>query len=199
MDQIRWLLSMARPMIGDRPVSAISPQEALTVLRNVEANGRYESERRMRSVLSRVFRYAIATARAERDAASDLLGVLITPKVTHLAAIGNAKEADALMRAIDGYTGHGITAIALRLSPHVCVRPGEPRKGKGAEIDLDRAIWSLPPEEMKMRRPHRVPLSQQSVAILRKLRELTGDGKYLFPLMASCPTTGDKIALVRAM
>lgn len=185
VDKIRWLLSMAYPMIGDRPVSAISPQEVLTVLRKVEANGRYESARRMRSVLSRVFRYAIATARAERDAASDLRGALITPKVTHLAAITNAKEAGALMRAIEGYTGHEITAIALRLSPHVFVRPGELRKGEWAEIDLDRAIWSLPPEKMKMRRPHRVPLSQQSVAILKELRELTGNGKYLFPSFRS--------------
>lgn len=185
VDKIRWLLGMAYPMIGDRPVSAISPQEVLAVLRKVEANGRYESARRMRSVLSRVFRYAIATARAERDAASDLRGALITPKVTHLAAITNAKEAGALMRAIEGYTGHEITAIALRLSPHVFVRPGELRKAEWSEIDLGREIWSLPAEKMKMRRPHRVPLSRQVVNLIKELRELTGDGKYLFPSFRS--------------
>lgn len=185
LDKIRWLLAMAYPMIGDRPVSAISPQEVLSVLRKVEANGRYESARRMRSVVSRVFRYAIATARAERDAASDLRGALITPKVTHLAAITNAKEAGALMRAIEGYTGHEITAIALRLSPHVFVRPGELRKAEWSEIDFGRALWALPAEKMKMRRPHRVPLSRQAVEILKELRELTGDGKYLFPSFRS--------------
>lgn len=185
LDKIRWLLGMAYPMIGDRPVSAISPQEVLMVLRKVEANGRYESARRMRSVLGRVFRYAIATARAERDAASDLRGALITPKVKHLAAITNAKEAGALMRAIEGYTGHEITAVALRLSPYVFVRPGELRKAEWSEIDLSRGIWSLPAEKMKMRRPHRVPLSRQVVELLRELHKLTGDGKYLFPSFRS--------------
>jgi integrase len=185
LDKIRWLLGMAYPMIGDRPVSAISPQEVLAVLRKVEANGRYESARRMRSVISRVFRYAIATARAERDAASDLRGALITPKVTHLAAITDAKEAGALMRAIEGYTGHQITAIALRLSPHVFVRPGELRQAEWREIDFGREFWSLPAEKMKMRRPHRVPLSRQAIEILNDLRKLTGDGKYLFPSFRS--------------
>ena len=74
-------------MIGSLPISKITAQEALAVLRKMEGNGRYESARRMRSVLSRVFRYGIATARADRDVARDLRGALITPKVTHLAAI----------------------------------------------------------------------------------------------------------------
>lgn len=133
LDKIRWLLGMAYPMIGSFPVSKISPQEVLAVLRKVEATGRYESARRMRSVLSRVFRYAIATARADRDVAAELRGALITPKVRHLAAITTPKEAGALLRAIDAYTGHEITAIALRLSPHLFVRPGELRKAEWEE------------------------------------------------------------------
>jgi hypothetical protein len=96
---------------------------------------RVVSARRMRSVISRVFRYAIATARAQKDVAADLCGALITPKVKHLAAITTATEAGALMRAIDGYDGHGITAIALRLSPHLFVRPGELRQRR---MDGDR-------------------------------------------------------------
>lgn len=107
----------------------------------------------MRSVLSRVFRYAIATARADRDVASDLRGALITPKVQHLAAITTPKEAGALLRAIDGYTGHKITAIALRLPPHLFVRPGELRSAEWSEIDLQTAVWKIPAERMKMRRP----------------------------------------------
>jgi integrase len=185
LDKIRWLLGMAYPMIGDRPVSKISPQEVLAVLRKIEATGRYESAQRMRSVLSRVFRYAIATARAERDVASDLRGALITPKVSHLAAITTAKEAGALMRAIDGYTGHEITALALKLSPHLFVRPGELRKAEWAEIDMVRAIWSLPAEKMKMRRPHRVPLSQQVLDLMKELHALTGHGRFLLPSFRS--------------
>ena len=185
LDKIRWLLGMAYPMIGSLPISKISPQEVLAVLRKVEAAGRYESARRMRSVLSRVFRYGIATTRTDRDVAADLRGALITPKVKHLAAVTTPKEAGALLRAIEGYTGHGITTIALRLSPHLFVRPGELRKAEWTEIDTQNAIWSLSAEKMKMRRPHRVPLSRQVLEMLELLHALTGQGKYLFPSFRS--------------
>ena len=87
LSKIRWLLAKAYPRIGSRPVAKITPQEALTVLRSIEATGRYESARRMRSVLGRVFRYAIATTRAEMDPSRDLRGALTVPKAKHLAAI----------------------------------------------------------------------------------------------------------------
>ena len=167
------------------PIAQISPQEALSVLRKVEATGRYESARRMRSVLSRVFRYAIATARAQRDVAGDLRGALITPRVTHLAAITTPKAAGELLRAIDGYSGHEITAIALELSPHLFVRPGELRRAEWEELDFAKALWSIPAEKMKMRRPHRVSLSHQVLERLSRLRGLTGHGRYLFPSFRS--------------
>lgn len=185
LEKIRWLLGMAYPMIGTLPISKITPQEVLAVLRKVEATGRYESARRMRSVLSRVFRYGIATARADRDVAADLRGALITPKVQHLAAITTPKEAGGLLRAIEGYTGHEITAIALRLSPHLFVRPGELRSAEWTEFDTPGAVWSLSAEKMKMRRPHRVPLSRQVLNILEELQALTGDGRFLFPSFRS--------------
>ena len=185
LDKIRWLLGMAYPMIGTFPISKITPQEVLAVLRKVEATGRYESARRMRSVLSRVFRYGIATARADRDVAADLRGALITPKVQHLAAITTPKEAGGLLRAIEGYTGHEITAIALRLSPHLFVRPGELRSAEWTEFDTQGQVWSLPAEKMKMRRPHRVPLSRQVLDMLEELHALTGDGRFLFPSFRS--------------
>ena len=185
LKKIRWLLGTAYPMIGSQPISKITPQEVLAVLRKVEATGRYESARRMRSVLSRVFRYGIATARTDRDVAADLRGALITPKVQHLAAITTPKEAGGLMRAIEGYGGHEITALALRLSPHLFVRPGELRRAEWSEIDSVNAVWSLPAQKMKMRRPHRVPLSRQVLAMLDQLCDLTGDGKFLFPSFRS--------------
>lgn len=113
--------------------------------------------------------------------AADLRGALTTPKVKHHAAVTTAREAGALLRAIDGYTGHEITAIALRLSPHLFVRPGELRQAQWTEIDADAAIWSIPAEKMKMRRPHNVPLSTQVLDILEELHILTGHGQYLFP------------------
>lgn len=181
LSKICWLLNMAYPKIGARPIAQVTAPEVLTVLRSVEATGRYESARRMRSVLGRVFRYAIATTRAERDPTSDLRGALIVPKPKHLAAITTANRAGDLMRAIEGYTGHIITLYAMRLSAHLFVRPGELRQAEWAEFDFDNSVWNLPAGKMKMRRPHRVPLSTQAVSMFEELWELTGTGRYCFP------------------
>lgn len=185
LSKIRWLLAKAYPKIGSRPVAKITAQEVLAVLRSVEATGRYESARRMRSVLSRVFRYAIATTRAEVDPARDLRGALTVPKAKHLAAITTSKGAGELMRAIEGYTGHAITLFALKLSAHLFVRPGELRQAEWAEFDFERNLWDIPEHKMKMRRAHRVPLSTQTIDLFEALHELTGTGKYCFPSFRS--------------
>lgn len=181
LSKLRWLLDKAYPRIGNRPVAKITAQEVLAVLRAVEATGRHESARRMRSVLSRVFRYAIATTRAERDPASDLRGALTVPKAKHLAAITTENRAGDLMRAIEGYSGHKITLFALKLSAHLFVRPGELRQAEWAEFNFDRSVWNIPAEKMKMRRPHRVPLSAQVAGLFEELWQLTGRGRYCFP------------------
>lgn len=181
LSKIRWLLDKAYPKIGNRPIAQITAHEVLVVLRSVEATGRYESARRMRSVLGRVFRYAVATTRAERDPTGDLRGALTVPKPKHLAAITTANRAGELMRAIEGYTGHAITLFALRLSAHLFVRPGELRQAEWSEFDFDRSVWNLPPEKMKMRRAHRVPLSTQAAGLFGELWDLTGTGRYCFP------------------
>jgi integrase len=128
-----------------------------------------------------VFRYAIATGRAERDPSMDLRGALTTPPVSHRASVVDPVAIGALLRAIDGFDGQPTTHAALRLAPYVFVRPGELRYAEWSEFDLDAAVWSVPVVKMKMRRPHRVPLARQSLAILRHLRGLTGGGRWLFP------------------
>lgn len=183
LDKVRWLLGMAYPLIGSHPIGGITPTEALAVLRKVEVKGRYESARRMRSVLSRVFRYGIATARCDRDVAADLRGALTTPKVTHHAAIIDPHEVGILLTTMDGYTGQTVTRMALRLSPHLFVRPGELRQAEWSEIDVDKAVWSIPAARMKMRRAHRVPLSRQVLGMIEELREATGHRQHLFPCM----------------
>lgn len=183
--KLRWLLEQAYPRIGNRPISKITAQEALAVLRASEARGHFESASRMKSVLSRVFRYAIATTRAERDPTTDLRGALTAPKVKHLAAITEPARAGDLLRAIEGYQGHGVTIYALRLSPHLFVRPGELRKAEWAEFDFEAGIWTIPAEKMKMRRPHRVPLSDQVLCLFEALWDLTGGGRYCFPSFRS--------------
>jgi len=185
LSKIRWLLAKAYPRIGSRPAAKITAQEVLAVLRSIEATGRYESARRMRSVLGRVFRYAIATTRAEMDPSRDLRGALTVPKAKHLAAITTPKGAGELMRAIEGYTGHAITLFGLRLSAHLFVRPGELRQAEWSEFDFDRSVWNIPEQKMKMRRPHRVPLSTQVIALFEQLWELTGTGRYCFPSFRS--------------
>jgi hypothetical protein len=115
IDKIRWLLGMAYPLIGSHPINAITPTEALAVLRKVETKGRYESARRMRSVLSRVFRYGIATARCDRDVAADLRGALTTPRTSHHAAITDPIGVGVLLKSIDDYSGQDVTRMALRL------------------------------------------------------------------------------------
>lgn len=185
LDKVRWLLGMAYPLIGSHPINSITPTETLAVLRKVEAKGRYESARRMRSVLSRVFRYGIATARCDRDVAADLRGALTTPKTKHHAAITDPREVGVLLKTIDGYTGQAVTRMAMRLSPHLFVRPGELRQAEWSEIDVDKAIWSIPAERMKMRRAHKVPLSRQVLEMLEELREITGHRVHLFPCMGS--------------
>lgn len=101
--------------------------------------------------------------------------------MTHLASITNSQQVGPLMRAINGFDVHAVTRAALRLALQVFVRPGELRHAEWLEIDFDKALWSIPAEKMKMRRPHRVPLSRQSLAILFSIREVTGTGKYVFP------------------
>ena len=177
----RWLLDFAFPAFGDRPIADITARELLALLRQIEGRGLYETARRLRSTCGMVFRYAIATGRAERDPSIDLRGALTTPQVSHRATIVDPTDIGALLRAIEGFDGQPTTQAALRIAPYVFVRPGELRQAEWAEFDLDGAVWSIPAKKMKMRRPHRVPLARQSLAILRELQEITGGGRWLFP------------------
>ena len=136
-----------------------------------------------------VFRYAVATGRAERDPCGDLRGALPPVREKHHASLTDPKAIGGLLRAIDGYKGAFVTKAAMNLAPLVFVRPGELRQAEWAEFNLDAAEWRIPGEKMKMRDPHIVPLSVQAVAILRELHPLTGRGRYVFP-SARTPSGG---------
>jgi len=178
-------LEFAYDVIGDRPIAKITAPELLAILRKIEARGTYETARRLRSTCGMVLRYAIATGRAERDPSIDLRGALTAPQVKHRATIVEPTAIGALLRAIDGFDGQPTTRAALRLAPLVFVRPGELRYAEWKEFDFDTAIWSISAEKMKMRRPHRVPLSRQAIAILKGLNEVTGELRWLFPSISS--------------
>lgn len=181
-EKLEWMLGThAYPYLGKRPIGEIAAPELLAVLRRVESRGKLETAQRLKQTCGQVFRYAVATGRAERDPSADLRGALQTTKTRHHASITDPAKVGELMRAIDGFQGQFVTACALKLAPLVFVRPGELRRAEWAEIDLDAAIWRIPAEKMKMREPHLVPLSEQAVAILRELEPVTGSGGYVFP------------------
>lgn len=173
------------PWIGKRPIKEIKAPEILSVLRRVESRGALESAHRIRTIAGQVFRYAVATGRAEHDPSVDLRGALPQPREKHHAAITDPKEAALLLRDIDGYQGHFLVKCALKLAPLLFVRPGELRHAEWAEIDLDQAVWNIPAHKMKMKEPHLVPLPVQAVEVFQELQPLTGSGRYVFPSVRS--------------
>jgi integrase len=178
---LRRLQSNVFPWIGARPIRQLTAPELLSVLRRVEARGVIETAHRILNYCGGIFRYAIATGRAERDIAADLRGALRPSIVKHLAAITDPAAAGALLRAIDGYAGSNITRYAMQLAPLVFVRPGELRKAEWSEFTNELTEWRIPPDRMKMNARHIVPLSTQATAILEEIWPLTGRGRYVFP------------------
>lgn len=169
-----WLLGLAMGDIGSIPISEISAIEILEPLRRIEARGNYETARRTRAVIGQVFRYAIATVRAENDPTFGLKGVLITLTVTHRAALTEKDGFARLVKAIWNYEGRIETRFALQLMALFYPRPGELRKAEWQEIDFEKAVWTIPASRMKMRREHRKPLSGEALAILEELKKYTG-------------------------
>lgn len=177
-----WLLEKNLfPWLGHRPIAEINPPELLGVLRKTESKGTLETAHRAKQIAGQIFRYAVATGRAERDPTPDLKGALATPKGGHHAAIVDPKLVGDLLRAIDGFRGTPTVTAALKLSPLLFCRPGELRQMEWAEINWDESRWEIPAEKMKMRLPHIVPLCMQALDILRELQPITGRGKYVFP------------------
>jgi integrase len=180
-----WLLGMANDTFGDLDIKEIGAPKILEALRLVEARGCYESARRMRSTVGSVFRYAMATARADTDPTIALRDALIRPQRTSRAAIIEPEAVGGLLRAVDGFEGHFTTRAGLQLMALLFPRPGELRFAEWPEFDFETAIWTVPASRMKMRRPHKSPLSRQAVEILTELRTLNGDRRFVLPGMRS--------------
>lgn len=181
LSKARWFLSLLKPSIGSMPIREVDPQLLLAALKKLEGLGNYETAKRTRSFASRIFRYAVATGRASADPAALLSGALVSVKAKHYAAILEPKKLGELLRSIDSFSGSPITKLALQIAPHVFVRPGELRHAEWQEIDFVDSIWRIPPNKMKARRPHAVPLSPQVIKLLLELHLLTGPKGYLFP------------------
>jgi integrase len=167
------------PWIGSKPIADILPRDILDCLRRIEDRGTIETAHRTLQICGQVYRYAVATGRADRDITPDLRGALPPAKGEHFAAITEPKAVAELLRAIDGYQGSLPALCALKLAPLVFVRPGELRAMEWAHIDLESREWRYFVSKTAVQ--HIVPLSRQAVDILRELYPLTGHGRYAFP------------------
>lgn len=173
------------PWLGGKDVGSITAPVLLECLRRIEERGAVETAHRVKQICGQVFRYAIATGRAERDPSFDLRGALAPTRTKSMATITDPEKIGELMRAIDGYQGSIITRCALKFAPLTFVRPGELRHAEWTEMSLEECEWKIPSEKMKMRMAHIVPLSSQAKTVLEEIRPLTGNGKYVFPSLRS--------------
>lgn len=180
----KWLLDFAYPDLGDMAITDIKPMDVLSVLQKVEERGCFESARRLRATIGSVFRYAVATSRAEIDPTPVLKGALIAPRVTPRAAITNPKKLGGLLRAIHNFDGQPATIAALKLMAILFPRPGELRLSRWTEYDFDAKVWTIPAERTKMRREHQIPLPRQAIEILEELKKITGHIALVFPGLA---------------
>jgi len=179
-----WLIGMANEKLGDMPITAITASDALSTLRIVEAKGNYETARRLRSTIGQVFRFAIATARADYDPTFGLRGALISPKVEHRAALTRQETLTPLIKAIWVYGGGLSTVAGLKLMALLYPRPGELRFANWDEFNFHEATWTIPPSRMKMRREHKKPLSKLAIEILDTHRGLRLDDTLVFPSLS---------------
>lgn len=167
------------PFIGTLPVAEVESPLLLAALRRIEARGAVETAHRARSLAGMVFRYAIATGRAKRNPAADLIGALQSPKVKHFASVTDPNDVAVLLRGLHGYQGSPQVMAALKLAPLLFVRPGELRTAQWTDINLDGAEWRY--TASKAGQAHVVPLATQAVDILRELHPLTKRSAYTFP------------------
>jgi integrase len=184
-DVLRRLENNLFPEIGDKPIAAINAPALLAALRKVESRAAYDLAHRMLGVAGQVFRYAVATGRAERDPSADLRGALTPHKPRNQAAV-KPDELPDLLRAIDTYRTIGDlqTELALRVLCLTFVRTNELIGAKWfefADLDGKAPTWNIPAERMKMKAEHLVPLSRQAVEIIRDLRAIAGDSEYVLP------------------
>jgi integrase len=181
IDKLEWFIRLVADDLGRLPVKQIGTAEVLKALRRVESREKYHSAKRLRTTLSRIFKYGVACGRAERDPAADLSEALTSPPAKSRAAITTADSLAGVLRTIQGYEGSKEIRTGLLLLIHLFCRPGELRHMEWTEIDTTAKLWLVPAPKMKMRQPHCVPLSPQAAGMLEELRILSGDGKYCFP------------------
>ena len=181
----RWMLHVLAAPLAKRPIADITPIEVLDVLKRIEKSGRRETARKLRGTIGSVFRYAIVTLRGTNDPTGPLRGALLKPKVQHRPAIIDERELGALMVSIDEFDGWPTLRAAMQLLALTMTRPGDVRGMTRSEINFEKAVWRIPAERTKMRRPHDVPLSRQAIAILKDIWPFSDFGDLVLPSIRS--------------
>ncbi|RDJ20149.1 DUF4102 domain-containing protein [Bosea caraganae] len=191
LSKVRWLLGLARPDLGRRPIGEITSAETLAVLRKLEKKNHLETAKRLRSTLSEVFRAAIIDGLVVSDPTAALRGAIQAPVTVSHAALTKPKQLGQLLRAIDGFDGQPTTRTALQLMAMLYPRPGELRFARWEEFDFQLKEWLIPADRMKMRIEHYKPLPHQAIVLLEELRDATeplrddAQSALLFPSMRS--------------
>ena len=173
------------PTLGYKNIKEITAPQVLAVLQKIEEQEKNYTAHQVSQYCSRVFRYAIATGRAERDPVADLKGALKPHRKIHLAAIIDVEKIKQLLLAMKSFTGTKVVKAALWFSAYTFCRPGEIRQAEWSEINFDACEWRIPAEKMKTRKMHIVPLAPQVVQLLKDLYKTTGRGRYVFPNLQS--------------
>lgn len=168
------------PYIGQQPVNEIKPLVLLNVLRRMESRGATEKAKKVRQRCSEVFRYAIVTGRAEYNPAADLTSAMSGHESKHYPFL-TVEELPDFFKALSGYTGSPLIVLAARLLILTGVRTGELRGAFWSEFDLEKAVWEIPAERMKMKRPHLDLLSTQALEIVQQLKVMSGQYPLVFP------------------
>jgi integrase len=195
---VRFLETDVFPYVGNLPIRNVTAAHLLEIVRRIEGRGAVTVALLVRQWASAIFRYAVATLRADTDPAAALKGAILRPKVEHHKPLSRDQIAD-FVKALDSYGGYRTTVIALRLMLLTFVRTMELRAAHWTEIDLDRAEWRIPAERMKMREPHLVPLSKQAIELLRELHTYTGGRDFMFPNYRNPKTCMTSTTLNRAL
>jgi len=181
---LRHKLKILLPKLGDRPIQEITTQEVLALISEIEARTP-ESAYKAKLVVGQVLRFAIARGDAEFDVTLNLRGAMKPRRKRHYAAVTAPKDVADLIVRLDAYIGGPVVRAALWFSLYTFQRPGEIRGAEWKEIDLDSALWRIPEQRMKNRRPHVVPLARQVIDILKELKPITGDSRFVFPTITS--------------
>jgi integrase len=180
-----WMLKTLAAKLSPHPITQVTAKDVIAVLTPIERSGRVESALATRAAIGRVFRFAVAAARAESDPTWALRGALQRHVPVSHPALTDPNKIGGLMRAIYGYEGWPSLSGALKIQALCFARPGETRSMEWSELDLTKAVWTIPATKTKMRREHQVPLSLQAIAEIESMRKLFGDKQHVFPSMIS--------------